>query len=71
MAETISTAPRNLFLDLLRLHLGGLITVIEGRKTVFSKQEEGTGEKKVKAWEVAQLEFLSLLKWEKFSLNGF
>lgn len=71
MVETISTAPRNLFLDLLRLHLGGLITVIERRKTVFSKQEDRVGEKKVKALEAAQLEFLSLLKWEKFSVNGF
>lgn len=60
MAETISTAPRNLFLDLLILHLGGLIIVVER-----------VGEKKVKAWEVALLEFLSLLKWVKFSLNGF
>lgn len=59
VAETISTAPRNLFLDLLKLHLGGLLAVTERRKRVFSKQEERVGEEKVKAREVVQLELLS------------
>lgn len=73
--EALHTAPRNLFLSLLKLHLGGvrtLASLIEKknslrRKAIFSEGEGRVDEKKVKTWG----ELLSPVKWGKFSLKDF